>query len=79
MLQQDSNELEAACGIATSGPAAEEAASEAAWEAEWKAVDRRQREYAQHRSALDAVEAFDLLRAEQMKIYVFFGFVSLYD
>ena len=80
MLQQDSNELEAACGVATSGPkAASEAESEVAWEAEWKAVDRRLRQHAQHRSALDAVEAFDLLRAEQMKIYLFFGYVSLYD
>jgi HNH endonuclease len=76
MLQQDSNELEATCGVATGSPAA---ASEPAWEAEWKAVDRRLREHAQHRSALDALEAFDLLRAEQMKIYALFGYVSLYD
>ena len=66
MLQQDANELETECGVATSGPEAE-------WEAEWKAVDRRLREHARHRSALDAVEAFDLLRAEQLKIYVCFG------
>jgi hypothetical protein len=75
-MQQDSNELEARCGVATGSPEAE---SEGAWEAEWKAVDRRLREHAHHRSALDALEAFDLLRAEQMKIYLFFGYVSLYD
>jgi hypothetical protein len=75
-MQQDSNELEAKCGVATGSPEAE---SEAAWEAEWKAVDRRLREHAHHRSALDALEAFDLRRAEQMKIYLFFGYVSLYE
>jgi hypothetical protein len=80
MLQQNSNEPEAVRGVATNGPAAASSAvSAAAWEAEWKAVDRRLREHAQHRSALDAVEAFDLLRAEQMKLYVFFGFVSHYE
>jgi hypothetical protein len=42
-------------------------------------VDHRLREYARHRSALDAAEAFDLVRAEQLKIYVSFGFVSLYE
>ncbi len=47
--------------------------------AEWQEVDRRLREYARHRSALDAAEAFDLVRAEQLKIYVSFGFVSLYE
>jgi hypothetical protein len=72
MLQQDANELETECGVATSG-------IEAEWEPEWKTVDRRLREHARHRSALDAVEAFDLLRAEQLKIYVCFGFVSLYE
>jgi len=39
----------------------------------------RLREYARRRSALDAAEAFDLVRAEQLKIYVSFGFVSLYE
>ena len=47
--------------------------------AEWRQVDRRLREYAQHRSALDAAEAFDLVRAEQMKIYIFFGYVTQYE
>jgi len=46
---------------------------------EWQEMDRRLREYAHRRSALDAAEAFDLVRAEQLKIYVSFGFVSLYD
>jgi len=44
-----------------------------------RAVDLALREYARHRSALDAAEAFDLVRAEQLKIYVSFGFVSLYE
>src|SRR5512140_912193 len=47
--------------------------------AEWQEVDRRLREYARHRSALDAAEAFDLVRAEQLKIYASFGHVSLYE
>jgi hypothetical protein len=34
---------------------------------EWQEVDRRLREYARHRASLDAAEAFDLLRAEQIK------------
>ena len=46
---------------------------------EWQELDRRLREYARHRSALDAAEAFDLVRAEQLKIYVSFGFVNLYE
>src|ERR1700759_4436793 len=37
-------------------------------DSEWRAVDRRLRENARHRSALDAAEAFDLVRAEQLKI-----------
>jgi hypothetical protein len=45
--------------------------------AEWREVDRRLREYRQHRSPLDAAEAFDLVRAEQLKIYVSCGFVSM--
>lgn len=47
--------------------------------AEWEQVDRRLREYARHRSALDAAEAFDLVRAEQMKIYVCFGYATHYE
>jgi hypothetical protein len=46
---------------------------------EWRQVDRRLREYSRHRSALDAAEAFDLLRAEQLKIYVCFGAVTMYE
>ena len=47
--------------------------------AEWQELDRRLREYARHRAALDAAEAFDLVRAEQLKIYVPFGCVTLYE
>ncbi|HEU4731317.1 MAG TPA: HNH endonuclease signature motif containing protein [Kofleriaceae bacterium] len=46
---------------------------------EWKEVDRRLREYARHRSALDAAELFDLVRAEQLKIHVCCGCSTLYD
>jgi hypothetical protein len=46
---------------------------------EWREVDRRLREYARHRSALDAAEAFDLMRAEQLKIHVLFGYVTIYE
>jgi hypothetical protein len=46
---------------------------------EWQEIDRRLREYARHRASLDAAELFDLVRAEQLKIYLQFGFVSLYE
>src|SRR5258705_8325863 len=46
---------------------------------EWEQVDQRLREYARYRSSLDAAEAFDLVRAEQMKIYMFFGYVTIYE
>jgi hypothetical protein len=46
---------------------------------EWQEIDRRLREYARHRASLDAAELFDLVRAEQLKIYFLFGFVSLYE
>src|ERR1043165_4986580 len=49
------------------------------WEAEFQAVDRRLREYARHRSALDAAEALDLVRAEQFKLYAHVGCSSHYD
>ena len=49
------------------------------WEPEYRAVDRRLREYARHRSALDAAEALDLVRAEQFKLYVHVGCSSHYD
>src|SRR5262245_16109292 len=50
-----------------------------AFEAEYRAVDRRLREYARHRSALDAAEAFDLVRAEQLRVYISFGFATHYE
>src|SRR5215470_14872542 len=46
---------------------------------EWREVDRRLREYARHRASLDAAEAFDLLRAEQLKLHFLHGFVSMYE
>jgi hypothetical protein len=69
MLLQSTSEIEERCGATTTehGPA------------EWQEVDRRLREYAQHRATLDAAEAFDLLRAEQLKIHFSFGFVDLYE
>jgi hypothetical protein len=42
-------------------------------------VDHRLREYARHRASLDAAEAFDLLRAEQLKLHLLHGFVSMYE
>src|ERR1041384_6981730 len=47
--------------------------------AEGRQVDRRLREYAQQRNALDAAEAFDLVRAGQMRIYIFFGHGTQYE
>ncbi|HEY0483144.1 MAG TPA: HNH endonuclease signature motif containing protein [Kofleriaceae bacterium] len=49
------------------------------WVAEWQEIDRRLREYARHRAALDAAEAFDLLRAEQLKVHLSYGFATLYE
>jgi len=69
MLLQSSDKIDAECEVLTTGLGP----------AEWQEVDRRLREYARHRSALDAAEAFDLVRAEQLKIYASFGFVSLYE
>ena len=46
---------------------------------EWKEVDRRLREYARHRATLDAAEAFDLLRAEQLKVHFNFGYVTIFE
>ncbi len=48
-------------------------------ENEVEALDRRLREYAMHRSALDAAEAFDLVRAEQLKIYALYGCVTHWE
>jgi len=69
MLLQSSGRIDAECEVVATGRG----------HAEWQEVDRRLREYAHRRSALDAAEAFDLVRAEQLKIYVSFGFVSLYE
>jgi hypothetical protein len=46
---------------------------------EWVEVDRRLREYARHRASLDAAEAFDLLRAEQLKLHFLKGFATMYE
>src|SRR5262245_42654800 len=46
---------------------------------EWAQVDQRLREYARYRSSLDAAETFDLVRAEQLKLYMFFGYVTIYE
>src|SRR5215475_9308426 len=46
---------------------------------EWREVDRRLREYARHRASLDAAEAFDLLRAEQLKLHFLCGFATMYE
>jgi hypothetical protein len=48
-------------------------------DAEWQKVDHRLREYAKHRGSLDAAEAFDLLRAEQLRIYLFVGAATMYE
>jgi hypothetical protein len=42
-------------------------------------VDRRLREYARHRASLDAAEAYDLLRAEQLKLHFLCGFATMYE
>src|SRR5882672_6601250 len=46
---------------------------------EGREVDRRLREYARHRASLDAAEAFDLLRAEQIKLHFLHGFATMYE
>jgi hypothetical protein len=48
-------------------------------EAEHQAVHRRLCEYARHRSALDAAEAFDLVRAEQFKLYALHACATHYE
>jgi hypothetical protein len=52
-----------------------------AWDdtTEWLAVHRRLRAYSQQRATLDAAEAFDLVRAEQMKLHLQYGFVTIYE
>src|SRR5215475_5903423 len=42
-------------------------------------IDRRLREYTRHRASLDAAEAFDLLRAEQLKLHFLCGFATMYE
>jgi hypothetical protein len=49
------------------------------WEPEHRAVHRRLCEYAKHRSALDAAEALDLVRAEQFKLYALHACASHYE
>jgi hypothetical protein len=39
-------------------------------------LDGRLRQYARRRSELDAAEAFDLVQAEQLKLYAFVGCAS---
>src|SRR5215831_19430427 len=46
---------------------------------EWEAVHHRLREYSRHRATLDAAEAYDLVRAEQMKLHLHCGFVTIYE
>jgi hypothetical protein len=65
--------------ISTAMDRAAHEAAKANDQAEWRVLDRRLREYARHRSALDAAESFDLVRAEELRIYVVFGFVTLYE
>src|ERR1041385_296197 len=52
-----------------------------AWDdsTEWLAVHRRLRAYSRHRATLDAAEAYDLVRAEQMKLHLQCGFVTIYE
>ena len=69
MMQHSASEIEQPCDGAPPRPGP----------AEWQELDRRLREYARHRAALDAAESFDLVRAEQLKIYLCFGCVTLYE
>ncbi len=46
---------------------------------EHELVHRRLCEYARQRSALDAAEAFDLVRAEQLRLYALHGCVTHYE
>jgi len=48
-------------------------------EPEHRAVHRRLCEYAGRRSALDAAESFDLVRAERLKLYMFHGCSTLWE
>lgn len=69
-MQHNASEIVAANEVVAMGEVVtpgEQVAAEP-WNPEYRAIDRRLREYARHRSALDASEAFDLIRAEQLKI-----------
>jgi hypothetical protein len=46
---------------------------------EWQALDRRLRSYARRRSALDAAESFDLVRAERTKLYLRHACVTMFE
>ena len=78
MLLQDTTKIEEQVRVDTErgvqGPVATQHGP-----CEWRELDRRLREYAQHRAALDAAEAFDLVRAEQLKIYFLLGFANLFE
>src|SRR5258706_16405783 len=69
MLPQGSNEANTACKPGTGD----------GWEPEHRAVHRRLCEDARHRSALDAAEALDLVRAEQFKLYALHAGASHYE
>jgi hypothetical protein len=69
MLLQSSNGVDSTCQRATAD----------GWEPEHRAVHRRLCEYARHRSALDAAEALDLVRAEQFKLYALHACASHYE
>lgn len=69
MLLQSSNEVDTEC----------EAPPPLEGPIEWRELDRRLREYRTHRSALDAAESFDLVRAEQLKMYFLFGHRTMYQ
>ena len=46
---------------------------------EWMELDRRLRDYGRQRSALDAAESFDLVRAEDIRVYLNFGCAHHYE
>lgn len=48
-------------------------------DAEPWATDRRLREYAHKRGQLDAAESLDLVRAEKMRIHIYFGCATLLE
>lgn len=48
-------------------------------EMEHRALRQRLLEYAHHRASLDAAEAFDLVRAEKLKIHLLRGHATIYE